>query len=86
VDVPRKISQRELRNDSGEIMRAVDRGEAFVITRNGIEVADLTPHRRRQFVSAEAAIATFAGTPALDAGRFREDVDKPLDQDPSPRA
>jgi hypothetical protein len=27
------ITQRELRNDSGEIMRRLDRGETFVVTR-----------------------------------------------------
>ncbi len=40
----RQISQRELRNDSGEIMRRVEAGESFVITRNGKPVADLVPH------------------------------------------
>ncbi len=82
----RKISQRELRNDSGEVMRALDRGESFVITRNGTEVGELSPYRRRQFVSAAAAVAAFAGAPELDSRRFREDVDALLDQDPGPRA
>lgn len=39
------ISQRELRNDSGAIMRRVERGESFVVTRNGVPIADLIPHR-----------------------------------------
>jgi prevent-host-death family protein len=38
------ISQRELRNDSGAIMRRVEQGESFVVTRNGVPVADLLPH------------------------------------------
>ncbi len=38
------IAQRQLRNDNAEIMRRVEAGEAFVITRNGRPVADLTPH------------------------------------------
>lgn len=82
----RRITQRELRNESGEIMRALDRGETFVVTRNGVPVGELAPYRERQFVSAEAAIAVFAGAPAIDSGRFREDVDALLDQDPAPRA
>lgn len=82
----RKISQRELRNDSGEIMRALDRGESFVITRNGTEVGELSPYRRRQFVSSATAVAAFAGAPAVDSRHFREDVDAFLDQDPGPRA
>jgi prevent-host-death family protein len=82
----RRISQRELRNESGEIMRAVDRGESFVVTRNGKEVAELRPVRARRFVPAAAAVAAFASAPPLDAERFRKDVDALLDQDPAPRA
>ena len=82
----REISQRELRNESGEIMRGLDRGEAFVVTRNGVPVGELTPLRRRQFVSAEAAVAAFAGAPAVELERLRADLDALLDQDPSPRA
>ena len=84
--MPRRITQRELRNESGEIMRAVDRGESFVVTRNGKEVGELTPIRARQFVSAEAATAAFAGAPALDSEQFRADVDALLDQSSTPRA
>ena len=80
------ISQRELRNDSGGIMRAVDQGETFVVTRNGVQVADLVPHRRATFVSAEDVVAAFAGDPAIDFSRFRADVNADLDLDPDPRA
>ena len=38
------ISQRQLRNDNAEIMRRVEAGESFVVTRNGRPVADLVPH------------------------------------------
>ena len=41
---PRWISQRELRNDNAEIMRQVEAGESFVVTRNGKPIADLVPH------------------------------------------
>ena len=40
----RTISQRELRNDNAEIMRRVEAGESFVVTRNGKPIADLVPH------------------------------------------
>lgn len=82
----RRITQRELRNESGEIMRALDRGDSFVVTRNGEPVGELTPLRRRQFVQRDVALALFAGAPAIDAARFRADVDELLDQDPGPRA
>lgn len=82
----REITQRELRNESGEIMRALDRGETFVVTRNGVPVGELTPIRQRRFVTAEAAVALFAGAPPIDAATFRDDVDAVVDQDPAPRA
>jgi prevent-host-death family protein len=84
--VAREITQRELRNESGEIMRALDRGESFVVTRNGVPVGELIPLRRRQFVAAAAAAAVFASAPALELERFRADVDALLDQNPAPRA
>ncbi|MGI8728701.1 MAG: type II toxin-antitoxin system Phd/YefM family antitoxin [Solirubrobacteraceae bacterium] len=81
----REITQRELRNGSGDIMRALDRGEAFVVTRNGVPVGELVPLRARRFVAAEAALAAFACAPAIAGDRFRADVDAVLDQDPAPR-
>jgi prevent-host-death family protein len=82
----RRITQRELRNQSGDIMRALDRGESFVVTRNGTPVGELLPLRPRRFVAADAAIAAFSGAPEVDPARFRGDVDAVLDEDPTPRA
>jgi len=82
----REISQRELRNDSGEIMRQLDKGENFVVTRNGVPVGELTPLRRHRFVAAEAVLALFRTAPAIDYNRFRRDVDVIASQDPTPRA
>ena len=65
--MPRQITRRELRNTSGDVMRALDQGHSFVVTRNGVPVGELTPLRARQFVSAEAALAAFAGAPAISA-------------------
>jgi prevent-host-death family protein len=81
----REITQRELRNDSGEIMRRVEAGEAFVVTRNGVPVGKLVPIRPHRFVRADVASAVFAGADPLDADRFRREVDLHLDQDPTPR-
>ncbi|MGH3000973.1 MAG: type II toxin-antitoxin system Phd/YefM family antitoxin, partial [Gaiellaceae bacterium] len=75
----------ELRNESGEIMRALDRGETFVVTRNGVPVGELAPLRQRQFVDAGEAIARFKGAPAINRKQFRLDVDAILDQRPRPR-
>jgi prevent-host-death family protein len=82
----REITQRELRNDSGEIMRQLDEGETFIVTRNGVPVGELTPLRRHRFVAAEAAVALFRTAPGVDYERFRADLDAAAGQDPTPRA
>jgi prevent-host-death family protein len=83
--VIREVTQRELRNDSGSIMRALDRGDRFVVTRNGVPVGELIPLRRHRFVVAEAAVDAFRGAPRIDLGRFRADLDAVADPDPTPR-
>ncbi len=67
-------------------MRALDRGESFLVTRNGVAVAELIPSRSREFVAAGVALAAFAGAPAIEPDQFRSDVDAVLDQDAAPRA
>lgn len=81
-----EINQRQLRNDSGAIMRRLDRGEAFIVTRNGVPVGELTPRRRHRFVRTDAAIAMFRNAPSIDASQFRTDVDGIAGQDLKPRA
>lgn len=76
------MSQRELRNDSGEILRAVAGGETMIVTRNGTPLAELRPLRRRTFVPrAELALAAVRA-PVLDSAAFRAEVDDVLDQTP----
>jgi prevent-host-death family protein len=79
----RTISQRELRDQSGEIMRGLDRGEEYTITRNGVPLGLLVPLSRRRFLAAEALAAAFAGAPAIDGERRRADLDALVDQTPS---
>jgi antitoxin (DNA-binding transcriptional repressor) of toxin-antitoxin stability system len=82
----RRITQRELRNESGRIMRALDKGNTFIVTRNGVPVGELTPLRQRMFVSVESALAAFARAPRVSVKRFRKDIDAVIAQDPTPRA
>jgi antitoxin (DNA-binding transcriptional repressor) of toxin-antitoxin stability system len=82
----REITQRQLRNDSGEIMRGLDQGESFVVTRNGVPVGELSPLRRHRYVSADAAISIFRNAPTVDFRRFRADLDHVVSQDIAPRA
>jgi prevent-host-death family protein len=81
----REVTQRQLRNDSGEIMRALERGESFVVTRNGVPVGELTPLRRQRFVRAEAVVEMFRTAPPVDYQRFRADLDALADADATPR-
>jgi prevent-host-death family protein len=84
--LPREITQRELRNGSGAIMRGVERGESYTITRNGTPVGRLIPLRRRTFVPREEVMAVFATAPRLDPDRLRRDLDALANQEPFNRA
>jgi prevent-host-death family protein len=76
----REISQRELRNDSGAILRAVESGEDFIVTRNGTALAELRPLRRRRFVARAELMAAARQLAPMDAAAFRADVDEVVDQ------
>ena len=78
-DVATEITQRELRNQSGEIMRALDAGKTFVVTRNGVAVGELRPLRRRRFVATETLLEHFRGAAQVDPGTFRRDLDAVVD-------
>jgi antitoxin (DNA-binding transcriptional repressor) of toxin-antitoxin stability system len=66
-------------------MRGLDRGETFVVTRNGTPVGELTPLRRHRFVDANTALAMFRSAPSIDLARLRADLDDVASQDPDPR-
>jgi antitoxin (DNA-binding transcriptional repressor) of toxin-antitoxin stability system len=66
-------------------MRCLDRGESFVVTRNGVPVGELSPVRHNRFVSADAVVAAFRGAPRVDRDRFRADLDRVASQDAKPR-
>jgi prevent-host-death family protein len=75
-----EITQRDLRNRSREIMDAVERGQAFTVTRDGHRIGELIPlRRRRRFVTREEFAATSRGAPALDLEAFRADQEAALD-------
>lgn len=56
-------------------MSALDRGDSFIVTRNGVPVGELRPFRRRRFISAESVIALFRRAPDVDLPRLRQDLD-----------
>lgn len=65
-------------------MRALDRGEDFIITRNGVPVGELRPVRRR-FVTRDLLMEVMRAAPPIDAARLRDDLDAVVDQDIEPR-
>jgi antitoxin (DNA-binding transcriptional repressor) of toxin-antitoxin stability system len=77
----RQLTQRELRNESGDVMRGLDRGDTYVVTRNGVPVGELAPLRRHQFVDTEAVLSVFRGAPSVDLTRLRSDLDEVASQD-----
>jgi prevent-host-death family protein len=83
--VSREITQRELRNHSGRIMRELDEGQTFVVTRNGVPVGELMPLRRHRFVAADTAVAVLKGAPSIDYERLRADLDADATQEIEPR-
>ena len=81
----KQISQRELRNRSGEIMRGLEQGESFVVTRSGAPVGELIPLRRRRNARLATILEIFRGAPHVDYKRLRRDLDAIADPDPRPR-
>jgi prevent-host-death family protein len=75
----RTITQRELRNQSGAVLREVEAGRTIIVTRNGTPVGELRPIRRHRFVP-RAVISDAAGRAArIDAAQFRADLDAVVD-------
>ncbi len=54
------VPVRELRNNTADVLRRVEGGEAVTITVNGVEVATIVPVRRgkRRFISREEFLRT----------------------------
>jgi prevent-host-death family protein len=71
----RTITQRELRNDSGAILREVQAGHTIVVTRNGVPVAELRPLPPRRFVPRAVIAEAAKRAPRIDAARLRDDLD-----------
>ena len=82
----RSFTQRDLRNQSGKILRRLDQGESFIVIRNGAQAGELTPLRRHRFVTAEGVVSIFKDAPPLDPNRFRADLDVRAGQNITPDA
>jgi prevent-host-death family protein len=77
-----EITQRDLRSRSREIMDAVEHGQSFTVTRDGHQVGELIPiRRRRKFVSRQEFAAMSRNAPAADLEAFRADQDAAADHE-----
>jgi prevent-host-death family protein len=76
----RIVTQRELRNDSGAVLREVQAGQTVIISRNGVPIAELRPIPPRRYVPRAAIADAARRAPRVDAGRLRADLDAVIDQ------
>jgi prevent-host-death family protein len=76
------ISQKELRDNAGEVLRRAEAGEEFTVTVAGRPVARLGPaHRRRWVGGADLRRAWQGPAPATldeDRSRFGDDLVDPF--------
>lgn len=70
------ITQREFRNNSAAVMDAVEAGETFHVTRNGVEVAELRPVARGRRLTAEELVERHRKLPRVDHVRMRQEADE----------
>lgn len=84
-----RIAQRELRNSNAEILNRVEAGESFTVTRNGVPVADVTPHAVQgappMFPKTSDLVGRRRGAdlPGLDPAAWLADIrESDVDDDP----
>jgi prevent-host-death family protein len=75
----RTITQRELRNESGAVLREVEAGRTIIVSRNGTPVGELRPIKRRQFVPRVTIADAARSAVRIDAQQFRADLDAVVD-------
>ena len=69
------ITQREFRNNSAAVMDAVEAGETYHVTRNGVEVAELRPLTRRRRLTAAELVERHRRLPRIDHDGMRAEAD-----------
>jgi prevent-host-death family protein len=74
------VNQRELRNQSGKVLREVAGGARVTITSRGTPVAELRPAARTKSISRQEIARHLKSAPKIDAKRFRKDVNSVIEQ------
>jgi antitoxin (DNA-binding transcriptional repressor) of toxin-antitoxin stability system len=72
-----EVSIRELRNQGGDVVDRVARGESITITRSGKAVAELRA-LPAPGLSAQTLVSRWRALPSVDPSAFRQDVDRVL--------
>ncbi|HVW41552.1 MAG TPA: type II toxin-antitoxin system Phd/YefM family antitoxin [Amycolatopsis sp.] len=75
------ITQREFRNNSAAVMDAVEAGETYYITRNGVEVAELRPLSRQRRLSTKELMEQARKLPRVDYEEMRREADELFGED-----
>jgi prevent-host-death family protein len=75
------ITQREFRNNSAAVMDAVEAGETYIVTRNGVEVAEVRPVTRRRRLTAEELVERARRLPKVDYAQMRREADELFGED-----
>jgi len=70
------ITQREFRNNSAAVMDAVEAGETYHVTRNGVEIAELRPLPRRRRLTANELVERHRRLPRVDYVAMRQEADE----------
>jgi antitoxin (DNA-binding transcriptional repressor) of toxin-antitoxin stability system len=79
-----EITQRGLRNNSKEIMDAVQGGQSFTVTRDRHRIGELVPLQQRgRFVPRCEFAAMSRSAPDISLDAFRTDQDATADQYPN---
>jgi prevent-host-death family protein len=72
------VTVRELRNNGGEVLRRVERGERIVVTRDGTPVAELRPLPPPSVKPAEL-VRRRKHLPKVNPDELRRDIDNLID-------
>jgi prevent-host-death family protein len=79
-----EIPQRELRNNVSAVLRSAEAGTHYTITVDGRPVAELGPHRPRQWVGRDEVVSLLATPTDVDLldDVAAHDLDDGLQHDP----
>jgi antitoxin (DNA-binding transcriptional repressor) of toxin-antitoxin stability system len=72
------VNVRELRNHGGDVLDRVAAGENVIVTRAGVEIAELRAMPQRGLTAAEL-VRRRRNLPAVDPAGLRLDIDAILD-------